>query len=129
MIKHYDSGKSIIGPVYGRNTIEEQGDFLESNKQLKHTPAPWLNGGDEITDGTDRTSDESDICYMNCDSSDDNYIANARLISCAPEMLDERIKYYDGIDSNGNVYLRIPKEKYIELTERATGEKIKDVLK
>lgn len=96
---------------------------------LKHTSAPWENRGNEITDSTGRTSDESDICYMNCDSLDDNYIANARLISCAPEMLEERIKYYDGEDSDGNICLRIPKEKYIELMERATGEKIEDIIK
>ena len=99
---------------------------------MKHTPGKWVwNKLDFYTRiiSSPTIGTVFEIKVDRTDIYDPNETdANARLIAASPDMIEERIKYYDGEDSNGNIVLRIPKEKYVELTERATGMTIDEVL-
>lgn len=102
---------------------------------LKHTPGPWTAGICEKKDGSkvlgvfmgkaEIGNTGKTILVSPIESMNETDVANSELIACAPEMLIERIKYYDGEDSNGNIVLRIPKDEFILTTERATGKKNK----
>lgn len=65
-------------------------DCIYADEEIEHDTefslAPWFfDGDDTIKDGTGRTSDECDICYINNEI--DKYKHNANLIAAAPEML------------------------------------------
>ena len=103
--------------------------------KFKFSKGPWINNGDEIIDSSGRTRDGADICYFNCESSDENWEANARLIACAPEMLDALMKYKTEICSRCSLQKceRNNECHYvysiIELIEKATGLTIDEALK
>lgn len=60
-----------------------------SNTQ--HTTGPWLNDGEAVSAFPDPENSKTyiaPICTMDVDWTPETVAANARLIACAPELLD-----------------------------------------
>jgi hypothetical protein len=99
---------------------------------MKHTKGPWKINT-IYTTFFQIDSENNDICCVDCDF---NYmleieptqeqIANARLISCAPEMLEALIIQYEWLYSKA--YYNTC-ESIKSVIEKATGMKIEEVLK
>ena len=91
-------------------------------EDMKHTKGPW------IYEQTESTCNKLDLIIKSQKESigwvySDNE-ANARLISCAPEMLDSLI-FEAGLDTgDSGAYQRLK-----NIIEKATGMKIEEVLK
>jgi len=101
---------------------------------LNHTPGPWSS----FNDKNGFTIDFSDskvykvICQRNEMVNFKEQSANARLISCAPEMLDLSIQIYNYLDpeqSHNMINDEIFRERLGLIIEKATGLKIEEVLK
>ena len=93
-------------------------------EKLGITPGPWKWANDEITDNTGRTSDISDIVYINCEN--EYYSGNARIIAQAPAMLEALIGMCIDMETYGSAWV-----KGIEIIEEATEktwDEIKEIL-
>lgn len=94
----------------------------------KHTPGPW-----EIDEANPEmvTAGEYYICDCDGDFYQDleqsEYEANACLIAAAPDMLEALIKCYKHIKNDMTVRGIVVEAK--EAIERATGQKIEEVVK
>ena len=87
--------------------------------KLKHTQGPW--NIESKFDATQVLISSKDQFICNTLYSNDE--ANARLIACAPEMLDMVISLYTLINPSGLIEVQMR-----HLIEKATGIEIKEVL-
>ncbi len=100
--------------------------------KLKHTPGPW-EVNEYINNTMTKVSFEMDgknfeLCRITHLSKECN-IADARLIAAAPEMLELLI---NNVKSGKEVlpeYFALDFKDEIKIIEKATGQKIEDILK
>ena len=99
---------------------------MKTMNKLKHTPGPWyvrpFKGPGQIT---------CEVCFGKDDEciTDGVYEnADAKLIAAAPEMLDALI-YFVKRCFIGTIKSRKTLKYYIEVIEKATGQKIGDIIK
>lgn len=87
--------------------------------KLKHTPGPWITGG--CSGRMIQPEDKSGTNYWIADV---DIMANARLISAAPEMLEALIE-----GSRASRKHNVIMSEIEGIIERATGLSIEEVLK
>lgn len=100
--------------------------------KLKHTPVPWKNDKHLIIkNGSDFPGgcNIKEIAEIRALGNTLQEIeANTKLICVAPEMLEALIEYLDwGAKTGSDMYYFETKMK--DLIEKATGQKIEDILK
>jgi hypothetical protein len=103
---------------------------------MKHTPGPWIvdedlweGGGPSEWKEQNRSVRSSDYKTSICMTQGHSGLpmeANARLIAAAPEMLEQMISTYKTLLYFGS---NISKGNMKNIIEKATGQKIEEVLK
>jgi hypothetical protein len=69
--------------------------------QTKHTPGPWVHGGDEVYSDGDCINGGNIVCDAPVEF-EDSYAywgANAKLICAAPELLEACIDFVNKVES------------------------------
>ncbi len=107
--------------------------------ELKHTPGPWIIKTHKTSIGNcfrvhpdhEKYREHGGACLYNDQTSlnphsDGEQKANARLIAVSPEMLEHLKDFYKLCLS---LKILKPTEKLIDTIEKATGQKIEEILK